>query len=296
MTADLPSKDKPPFNVNVLERWLGEASGPAGVPAGRLRRWLGFMILAGMLDTARHADDGEPLFLVKGGVAMELRMATGARATKDLDTAFRERMDVVATYLDPALRAGYGEFTATRTELEEVRDTGSLRCDIKLAYRTKPVVTVQMEVAAVEAGMGSEIDQVPAKPLDHIGLSGPATVPCVAIRWQIAQKLHACTEVVADRENDRFRDLLDLQLLAGLVRDDGWVEVRSACLEVFAGRAQHPWPPVITVYDSWVPGYRALAEDTGFSVFDVAEAADRVRQVIVRIDEAGSPWASGQGR
>jgi hypothetical protein len=153
-----------------------------------------------------------------------------------------------------------------------------------------------MEVAAVEAGMGSEIDQVPAKPLDHIGLSGPATVPCVAIRWQIAQKLHACTEVLADRENDRFRDLLDLQLLAGLVRDDGWVEVRSACLEVFAGRAQHPWPPVITVYDSWEPGYRALAEDTGFSVFDVDEAADQVRQMIVRIDEARSSSASDQGR
>ena len=54
-----------------------------------LRRWLGFMIVAGMLDAARHADDGEPLFLVKGGVAMELRMNTGARAPKDLDTAFR---------------------------------------------------------------------------------------------------------------------------------------------------------------------------------------------------------------
>ncbi len=286
MTVSRPVKDKPPFNVNVLERWLGETSGQSGVAAGRLRRWLGFMIVAGMLDAARHAEDGEPLFLVKGGVAMELRMDTGARATKDLDTAFRESMDAITTYLDPALRAGYGEFTATRTVLEEVKDTGALRCDIKLAYRTKPVVTVQMEVAAVEGGMGSEIDQVPAKSLDHVGLSGPATVPCVAIRWQIAQKLHACTEVLPDRENDRFRDLLDLQLLAGLVTDDGWLAVRSACVEVFAGRAKHSWPPDVTVYESWELGYRALAEETGFSVLDIAEAADEVRQLITRIEGA----------
>lgn len=288
MTADRPAQGKPPFNVNVLERWLGEASEQTGVAAGRLRRWLGFMIVAGMLDAARHADDGEPLFLVKGGVAMELRMDTGARATKDLDTAFRESMDAITTYLDPALRPGYGEFTATRTELTAVKDTGALRCDIKLAYRTKLVVTVQMEVAAVEGGMGSQIDQVPAKPLDHVGLSGPTTVPCVAVRWQIAQKLHACTEVLPNRENDRFRDLLDLQLLAGLVMDDGWIEVRSACVEVFAGRAKHSWPPDVTIYESWDPGYRALAEETGFSVLDIAMAANEVRQMIARIDEAQS--------
>jgi len=288
VTVDRPAKSKPPFNVNVLERWLGEASEQTGVAAGRLRRWLGFMIVAGMLDVARHAADGEPLFLVKGGVAMELRMDTGARATKDLDTAFRESMDAITDYLDPALRAGYGEFTATRTELEAVKDTGALRCDIKLAYRKKPVVTVQMEVAAIEAGMGTEIDQVPAKPLDHVGLSGPATVPCVAIRWQIAQKLHACTEVLLERENDRFRDLLDLQLLAGLVSDDGWVEVRSACVEVFSGRAKQSWPPDVTVYQSWEPGYRALADETGFSVLDIAEAAAEVRKMVTRIENARS--------
>lgn len=41
--SDFPIKNKPPFNVNVLERWLGEASQHSGVAAGRLRRWLGFM-------------------------------------------------------------------------------------------------------------------------------------------------------------------------------------------------------------------------------------------------------------
>lgn len=282
--SDFPIKNKPPFNVNVLERWLGKASQHSGVAAGRLRRWLGFMVVAAMLDEARHAEDGEPLFLVKGGVAMELRIDTGARATKDFDTAFRESMDVVTDHLDPALRAGHGDFTATRTEIEPVKDTGAVRVDIKLAYRGKPVITVQMEVAAVEGGMGSEVDHVPAKSLDHLGITGPETVACIAVRWQIAQKVHACTETLEDRENDRFRDLLDLQLLRDLVADDEWADVRAACVEVFDGRAKHAWPPNVTVYGSWDAGYRTLAEETQFSVQRVVDAADAVRELIARID------------
>lgn len=281
---DLPPRGKPPHDVNVLGRWLGEASARSGIAAGRLRRWLGFMVVAGMLDQARHDDDGRPLFIVKGGVAMELRLEVGARATKDLDTAFRDSMDLVADRLDPALRAGYGEFTATRTELEPVKDTGAVRCDIKLTYRTKPFSTVQMEIAATEGGMGTEIDHVPAKPLDHLGLTGPDTVPCVAIRWQIAQKLHACTELFSDRENDRFRDLIDLQLLEDLVPSGDWSAVRVACIEVFEGRAKHSWPPSVTIHPSWHAGYSALAEATGFSVGSVADAAASVDRLISRID------------
>jgi hypothetical protein len=281
---EFPTKDKPPFNVSVLERWLTEASQQTGIAAGRLRRWLGFMIVAAMLDQARHSD-GEPLFLVKGGVAMELRVDSDARATKDLDTAFRESMEAVADHLDPALRTGHGDFTATRTEIEPVRDTGAVRCDIKLAYRGKSVITVKMEVAAVEGGMGDEMDHVPAKSLDHVGLTGPETVPCVAVRWQIAQKLHACTETFEHGENDRFRDLIDLQLLAGLVDDDEWPDVKAACIEVFEGRAKHAWPPILTVPPSWAEGYRALAEATAFSVIDVEDAAGAVRQMIEQIDQ-----------
>ena len=284
---DIPVKDKPPHNASVLARWLTEASKEKGVPAGRLRRWLGFMVVAAMLDEARHAEDGAPLFLVKGGVAMELRIDSGARATKDFDTAFRASMDAVADHLDPALRAGHGDFTATRTELEPVKDTGAARCEIKLAYRGKSVITVKMEVAAVEGGMGDEIDHVPAKSLDHVGLAGPDTVPCVAVRWQMAQKLHACTETFERGENDRFRDLLDLQLLADLVEDDEWAAVRAACLEIFETRAKQAWPPQVTLYESWGAGYEALAVETGFSITDVREAADAVAHLIERIDHAG---------
>ncbi len=40
------------------------------------------------------------------------------------------------------------------------------------------------------------------------------------------------------------------------------------------------------VYKSWEPGYRALAEEAGCSVPEVAEAADEVRQMITCIENA----------
>lgn len=75
---------------------------------------------------------------------MELRTGGSARATKDFDTALRADTADLATHLDPLLRAGFGDFTAKRTQIEPVRDTGALRCEIKISYRNKPVVTIPL--------------------------------------------------------------------------------------------------------------------------------------------------------
>jgi hypothetical protein len=55
----------------------------------RARRQLGYVALTATL--MRHARDerDEPLFLVKGGVAIELLLGLRARATKDLDATAR---------------------------------------------------------------------------------------------------------------------------------------------------------------------------------------------------------------
>lgn len=82
-----------------------------------------------------------------------------------------------------------------------------------------------------------------------------------------------------------FRTLLiDLQLLGELVADDEWPGVKEACLEVFDGHAKHSWSPEVTAYESWDAGCRALAEETGFSVGDIGEAAATVAQLIDRIN------------
>lgn len=273
-------RGKPPTRVSVLQRWISDAAIETGIAVARQQRWESFMVLVAILDAARDEDD-EPLFLLKGGVAMELRLGLTARATKDFDAAFRADAAQILDRIDAVLRTGYGDFAARRTEAEPVAGNLAQRFDIKLDYRGKPWATVKFEVATAEGSIGREIDRLPAIPLDHLGLTGPAAVPCVAIRWQIAQKLHASTEMTADgRPNDRFRDLIDLLLLWELVPDDQRATLREACEEIFALRDKHSWPPVVTVFDHWPEPYRVLAEEVHFPITDVAEAADAVQAMI----------------
>lgn len=162
-----------------------------------------------------------------------------------------------------------------------------MRMDIKLAYKGKPWGTVQLEVAPAEGQAGQEIDRVPARPLDPVQIEGPERIACVSVRYQIAQKIHACTEIYSDgRENDRFRDLIDLQLLRDLVEDGVLLAVREACIEIFELRNKHTWPPDVTVHPSWPAGFAAMAADIGFYTDDVEIAADDLRQFISEIDSA----------
>jgi len=277
---------KPPHSVQVLQRWITEAERDTGVAVARQQRWVSYMVLAAMLDQIRDEDD-QPLFLLKGGVALELRLGLQARATKDYDAAFRAEMADLLDHLDEVLRSGHGDFTAERTELEPVGTTPAQRTTIKLSYRGRSWASVQFEVAPAEGALGHEIDRVAARPLDHLGLEGPDDVPCVAIRWQIAQKLHACTEIPADdRRNDRFRDLPDLVMLWALVDEHERPAVRVACEDIFRLRDQHAWPPTVAAFDHWPEPYRAMATEIDFPILDVRDAAAAVQAIVAELGTA----------
>jgi hypothetical protein len=98
-------------------------------------------------------------------------------------------------------------------------------------------------MAPVEGEMGRELDRVQAIPLDPLQVPLPETANCVSLRYQAAQKLHACTEVFDEgRENDRFRDVMDILLVEDLLHDIGLARVRAACIDIFTVRQKHTWP------------------------------------------------------
>jgi Nucleotidyl transferase AbiEii toxin, Type IV TA system len=280
-------KRKAPFNTSVLESWVGAYSRETGIAPKRLNRWIHFMVLLAALEPLRD-DHGRSLFVLKGGVAMELRLGLEARATNDLDTVFRQSMDGMLGRLDEALRDGYGDFTFERSEAELIGETGSQRTDVKLSYRGRRWGTVHFEIAPAEGKSLEDVDNVDAIGIDSFGIEGPKEVPCLTIRYQLAQKLHACTEPPPDgkNENHRFHDLIDLLLLEGLIPVGGFPPVRVACVDTFSVRARQAWPPDLVVYPSWFEAYERLAVEQGFAITDVEEAAMRVRGLIATIDEA----------
>jgi len=276
----MTSARKAPHSVQVLQRWITQAESDTGIAVARQQRWVSYMILAAMLDQARDEHD-KPLFLLKGGVALELRFGLQARATRDYDAAFRAEMADLLDHLDDVLRLGLGDFSAERTAFEPVGETPAQRTTIKLSYRGRSWASVPFEVAPVEGSLGEEIDRVAARSLDHLGLEGPDNVPCVALRWQIAQKLHACTEIpAADRRNDRFRDLPDLLMLWELVDPGDRLALRESCEEIFRLREKQQWPPQVAAFDHWSGPYRVLAAEMQFPVLDVHEAAASVQAFV----------------
>ncbi len=196
------------------------------------------MMLAGALRRAVD-DDGSVVFVTRGGVAIELRAGEKARVTGGVDLVLRGDPESLLAHLDASLTDDYEEFSFERNEPQplELRPHVS-RIRVKVAFRTKPFMTLVVEVAPVEAG-GDEIEEIAAHDLSTIGLDGPDIIPVLAIRWQIAQKLHAVTEppLRLGGENPRYWDLVDPQLLQALVGQN-LAPVKDACQRIFAARGQ----------------------------------------------------------
>lgn len=258
-----------------LERLITTTSRSQGMTAARLRRWVSAMVLLGALQR-----DGleSPSFVLKGGVAVELRLGTGARTTQDVDVTFAGGQDLLEA-LDAALGKPYRDF-GFRRGAATPHGPHATRFDVRLSYRSRAWSTVRLEVSTPGASAGAT-ERLAAIRLDALKLSGPTDIACLPLDHQIAQKLHAVTERPPDRENARFRDLVDLLMLRELV--EGLRSLRGTCEATFEHRATHAWPPTLDVPDGWDVGYAALASEVGLAITDVHVAAEQVRGFIAAI-------------
>ena len=86
------------------------------------------MIMAGVLE--RAADGGNPRFIVKGGVALELRLRDRARATKDIDVVLQHREADLVRSLERALTGdAYQGFTFRRKGEPLLLENGTVNMD-----------------------------------------------------------------------------------------------------------------------------------------------------------------------
>jgi hypothetical protein len=136
-------------------------------------------------------------------------------------------------------------------------------------------------------GDRTEVEMVEPLGLDPFGLDTPDVLPCISLRYHIAQKIHAMTEPPLDEEtpNERFRDLVDLLLMRELITDLSGV--RAACVDVFTMRAKHRWPPVLDPPAFWDEPFASLAEEVKLPVRSLEAAAREARSFIDAIEGAG---------
>lgn len=284
----LPARGKAPASVNVLRRWIGEAARRIRTDEARIQRRIANYVVLAMLGRVRD-ERGDPLFLVKGGAMLELRLGLAARASADLDTLFRGRRDDFLHALDGALEGGWRDFSAGRTEAEEIEVPGMvlrpLRVDLKLQYLTRSFATVPLEISAAEGSAGDELEEVCPDSLAFFGLQEPERVPCLSLRYQIAQKLHAATTPSTDAHpNLRVHDVVDLLLLRRLSSEEELPRIRGACVDIFEARALQPWPPILVAHPHWVGPYQRLAEELSVPARSISEAVHAVNEMVERID------------
>ncbi|MGB5112339.1 MAG: nucleotidyl transferase AbiEii/AbiGii toxin family protein [Mycobacterium sp.] len=283
----------PPTNLRSLRDRLTQAAQRQGVVFGRLQRHVAMIVVA-QFAAMLTDDNGTPLLLVKGGSSLELRRGIpDSRTSKDFDTVARLDIEEVHERLAEAGETGWEGFTAIFTVPEEIDVPGMpvkpRRFTAKLNYRGKPFASVPIEVSTVEAGNADQFDTLTSDALGLVGVPAAVSVPCMTVPWQIAQKLHAVTAVLdAPKVNDRAHDLVDLQLLEGLLPDTDRLSTRSACIAVFEARAQHPWPPNVAALPHWPPIYLGSME--GLDHLELAatveDAAEVVQRFVERIDAA----------
>jgi len=233
-----------------------------------------------MLDSLSLEDESR--LVIKGGTSLELRFGATARTSRDVDALATIELNDAFIEIADRLKVGRSGFTGVVGERTPIVRAGIApapeRCKIKLHYRTKPFATIDFELAHAD-GDSFQLDELPPVDLTPVQLPVRAEVKVLGVHYQIAQKLHACTELPIDGANDRVHDLYDILLLDGLARVDGLAYTRDACAQTFRERGRHSWPPDLPQWDDWPTTWEAIEID-GDLRYPYGEARTRIEQLI----------------
>lgn len=245
---------KYPGRKSELESRTASWSRDLSLPVSWLQQYITSCVLSAMLGRAR-AQNGSPLFVIKGGTAMLIRFGADARATKDFDTSFRGTQSEILHSLSLALSKSLWNFDAHVRELDPYHGDRLgvvvYRYEISFKYLGDSFNTIRMEVTLQSATDSDKVDAI--LDLSPVRLPLPTALELLAIGRQIGEKWHACTE--PDRDgipNERVTDIYDLHLLFRAFATVGSMsELLMICEEIFVARGIHPWPAKISVRAGW---------------------------------------------
>lgn len=205
-------------------------------------------------------------WLLKGGFALDLRLAERARATKDVDIEWREGAGdlieslIEATEFDPG---DFFVFAIERTETPEGQFGGSHRFRVSASVASRSFETFLLDVGFRRAEvLATETLVTP----DLLGFAGipPVEVEAVPVERQVAEKLHAYTRTYeGGRVSTRAKDLIDLLLIADMATLDA-DSLRQAIHTSFVERDTHPVTGELPAPPAeWAPQFRRLAKAVG---------------------------------
>ncbi|MGI9016994.1 MAG: nucleotidyl transferase AbiEii/AbiGii toxin family protein [Euzebya sp.] len=266
----------------ALEYRLNSQSRETGVSIDRLRRRVVFERVVARL---AHATPGK--WVLKGGMALEMRLRDHARLTKDIDLGLRDTVEdrgelqvrlVEALSVDP-----FGDrFTLAPGLVTELMPDGgghqTWRSNVAASLAGRAFGGIKVDVSP----RAHELDQTDVVTLPNslafAGIEVP-TVEIIDVNRHAAEKFHAMARDFGDRDNTRVRDLLDLVIMfEHELLDRG--ALSHAVRRVWHERnASAPPAALPSLPDGWPERYERLTADHDIAATDFPSAADLVTQL-----------------
>lgn len=264
----------------ALEQRLLNQSRATNIALDRLRRRVVFERILARLAVAEPGR-----WVLKGGMALEVRLDTDARVTKDIDLGLRDEeidADVLHNRLIDALSADpHGdrfELAAAMPELLTPDSPGGatwrVKVDARLAGKTFGRVKLDIAPRPHELDQTDELELPNA--LAFAGIP-PTTAEVVDLHRHVAEKFHAMLRTFGERENSRVRDLYDVALLIehDLLQPTQLAEAAERVWSERDGTA--PPSDLPTFPASWPQRFESLADAESLDIsFATAEESARL--------------------
>jgi hypothetical protein len=214
----------------ALEDRLRNQSLQSGAPLIRLRKMAAFDRLLGRL--LRDQPEG---WMLKGGLALQLRLGERSRTTQDIDLFLVDRPPSIHQTLVQASLLDLGDWFQFEV--------------------AKQITSLANTAGGVRFLVQALIDGRPFE------------------RFHVAEKVHAYTRPRLRGESTRVKDLVDILLIAELSRLPG-ERLRRALQATFDARGVHPLPDRLPDPPAnWVPSFRRMAKDLRLGYPELAEAS-----------------------
>lgn len=260
----------------ALETRLRTLSQRDGTPLARLRKLIAFdRLLARLLHTEPET------WVLKGGLALQLRLGQRARTTKDMDIMWRLSASdphQVLVHVTSLGEDDWFDFVVEHPEAEqEPLPGGGKRFNVRALLDSRPFELFHVDVGMNDPMIESvQLLSMPAL-LGFADIS-PTVVPCFPITQQIAEKVHAYTRPHVSGASSRVKDLVDILLLAELQPLPG-LSLRQALQATFDARHTHPLPTTLPFPpDSWSQPLRRMADETGLIWRELDDAVTAAQQ------------------
>ncbi|HEY9078063.1 MAG TPA: nucleotidyl transferase AbiEii/AbiGii toxin family protein [Anaerolineaceae bacterium] len=274
----------------ALEDRLRTISLQGGMPLIRLRKLVAFdRFLARLMKSQPNQ------WIVKGGLAIQLRFHERARTTKDIDLLVQLQDQVVYPALQSASKVDVGDwfsFQIAQSPRESDGEFGGVRYPVRTFLDGRTFEDFHIDVGIGDP-MVEPVNYLSTPPLLEFAGLEPTRVPCFPITQQIAEKFHAYTRPHLSGESSRMKDLVDIMLLAEL--EDIYGATLHEALQAtfqFAGThrlpGQVPPPP-----PSWAIAFQKVAKDVGFKDISFPHAHTQIQRFldpVLKGEALGKKW------